>query len=170
LGDPTRLAELVRRQVLAIDKEQPISNIRTMEESVARSMTQDRLSVLVLGLFAGLALTLAATGIYGVIAYSISQRTHEIGIRIALGAHQEAVLKLVLSQCFHLVLLGVAIGLAASAVLTRWIATLLYEVKPADPVILGAVAAILVAVALTAAFGPAWRASRVDPVVALKVE
>ena len=170
LGDPTHLAEMVRRLVLAIDKDQPISNIRTMEESVARSMTQDRLSVFVLGLFAGLALTLAATGIYGVIAYSISQRTHEIGIRVALGARQGGVLKLVLGQCLRLVLLGVAIGLAASAILTRFIATLLCEVKPVDPVILGAVSVILVAVALTAAFGPAWRASRVDPVIALKFE
>ncbi len=170
LGDPTHLAEIVRRQVLAIDGEQPISNIRTLRESVARSMTQDRLSVVVLGLFACLALILAATGIYGVIAYSVSQRTHEIGIRVALGAGQGELLRLVLGQCLRLVLLGVTIGLAVSAVLTRFIATLLYEVKPADPVILCAVSAILVAVALAAAGGPAWHASRVEPVIALKCE
>jgi putative ABC transport system permease protein len=162
--------EIVRRQALAIDKDQPISNVRTMEERVARSMAQDRLSVFVLGLFASLALTLAATGVYGVIAYSFSQRTHEIGIRVALGGRQGEVLRLVLGQCLRLLLLAVAIGLAASAMLTPLIATLLYDVKPADPVVLAAVSAILIAVALTAAFGPAWRASRVDPVIALRFE
>jgi putative ABC transport system permease protein len=170
LGDPAHLAETIRRQVLAIDKNQPISNIRTMEESVARSMTQDRLSVFVLALFAGLAVTLAATGVYGVIAYSFTQRTHEIGIRVALGARQGEILKLVLGQCLRVVLLAVAVGLAASAMLSRFIATLLYDVKPADPAVLAVVSAILTAVALIAAFGPAWRASRVDPVIALKLE
>lgn len=169
-GDPTRLAEVLRNQVWAIDKDQPVTDVRTMEESVAESMTQDRLSVFALALFASLALTLAATGIYGVFAYSFSQRTHEIGIRIALGARQEELLKLVLGQCLRLVLLAVAIGLAASAMLTRFIATLLYEVKPIDPFVWAGVSVILVGVALTAAFGPAWRASRIDPVIALKFE
>lgn len=117
-----------------------------------------------------MALTLAATGIYGVFAYSFSQRTHEIGIRIALGARQEELLKLVLGQCLRLVLLAVAIGLAASAMLTRFIATLLYEVKQIDPFVWTGVSVILVGIALTAAFGPAWRASRIDPVIALKFE
>jgi len=170
LGDPTHLTEILRRQVLAIDRDQPVSNVRTMEESIARSMTQDRLSVFVLTLFAGLAMVLAATGIYGVFAYSFSQRTHEIGIRVALGARQQEVLKLVLGQCLRVVLVAVAIGVAVSALLTRFMATLLYEVKPADPIVVAAVSGILVAVALTAAFGPAWRSSRVDPVVALKLE
>ena len=168
--DPARLAETLRNQVLAIDKDQPVTNIRTMEEIVAGSMTQDRLSVFALALFAGLALTLAATGIYDVFAYSFSQRTHEIGIRIALGARQEELLKLVLGQCLRLVLLAVAIGLAASAVLTRFIATLLYEVKPIDSFVWTGVSVILVCVSLTAAFGPAWRASHVDPVFALKFD
>jgi putative ABC transport system permease protein len=105
-----------------------------------------------------------------VIAYSFSQRRREIGIRVALGAAQGGVMKLVLGQCLRLVLPGVAIGLAASAMLTRLIATLLFEVRPADPVILGAVSAILVAVAVAAAFEPAWRASRVDPAIALRLE
>jgi putative ABC transport system permease protein len=169
-GDPARLAETLRNQVLAIDKDQPVTNVRTMQESVARSMTQDRLSAFALAVFAGLALTLAATGIYGVFAYSFSQRTHEIGIRIALGARQEELLKLVLGQCLRLVLLAVAIGLAASAVLTRFIATILYEVKPIDPFVWIGVSGILVGVSLAAAFGPAWRASRIDPVFALKFE
>jgi putative ABC transport system permease protein len=169
-GDPTRLAETLRNQVWAIDKDQPVTNVGTMEVSVAGSMTQDRLSVFALALFASLALTLAATGIYGVFAYSFSQRTHEIGIRIALGARQEELLKFVLGQCLRLVLLAVAIGLAASAMLTRFIATLPYDVKPIDPFVWAGVSVILVGVALTAAFGPAWRASRIDPVIALKFE
>jgi putative ABC transport system permease protein len=170
LGDPTHLTETLRSQVLAIDRDQPVSNVRTMEESIARSMTQDRLSVFVLTLFAGLAMVLAATGIYGVFAYSFSQRTHEIGIRIALGARQQEVLELVLGQCLRVVLVALGIGVAFSALLTRFMATLLYEVKPADPTVVAAVSGILIAVAFTAAFGPAWRSSRVDPVVALKLE
>jgi ABC-type antimicrobial peptide transport system permease subunit len=113
---------------------------------------------------------LAASGIYGVFGYSYSQRTREIGIRIALGARREEVLKLVLGHCLRLVLFAVAIGIGASALLTRYLSTLLYEVKPGDPIVVAAVSVILIAVALAAAFGPAWRCSRVDPVVALKFE
>jgi putative ABC transport system permease protein len=167
-GDPAQLAEILRNQVSAIDKDQPIVNVKTMEESVAGSMTPERLSVFVLVLFAGLAMALAATGIYGVFAYSVTQRTQEIGIRIALGAQPRGILKLVLGQCLRLVLTAITIGLLASALLTRFIATLLYEVRPTDPVVLAAVSLILAVVALTAAFGPAWRASRADPVIALK--
>ena len=168
LGEPAHLTEILRNQVSAIDKDQPIVNVKTMEDIVAGSMIQDRLSVFVLALFGGLAMALAATGIYGVFAYSVSQRTQEIGIRIALGARQQELLKLVLGQCLRMTLLAVAIGIAASALLTRLMGTILFEVKPADPFVLAAVSAILTAVALTAAFRPAWRASRVDPVVALK--
>jgi predicted permease len=170
VGEPMRLAEAVRRQVLAIDRDQPVSKVRTMEEIVARSMAQDRLSVFLLGLFAFLALVLAAVGIYGVMAYSVTQRTHEIGIRMALGAHRGGILKLVLGQSLQVALLGVGIGLAASLLLTRLMASLLYEVKTTDPVIFAAVSAILLGVALTAAFVPARRASRVDPMVALRYE
>jgi putative ABC transport system permease protein len=170
LGDPARLADVLRNQVTAIDKDQPITQVRTIQQSVAASTTQDRLSVVVLALFAGLAIVLAATGIYGVFAYSFSQRTREIGIRMALGARRAELLKLALGECLRLALVAIAIGLAASAMLTRFIARLLYEVKPTDPIVLAAVSAILAGVALTAAFGPAWRASRVDPVIALKHE
>ena len=169
-SNPARLAETVRNELFAIDKDQPISRVRIMEESVAQSVTQDRLSAFVLALFAGLAMTLAASGIYGVFGYSYSQRTHEIGIRIALGARQEEVLKLVLGHCLRLVLFAVAIGVGASALLTRFMSTLLYEVKPGDPIVVAAVSVILIAAALASAFGPAWRCSRVDPVVALKFE
>ena len=164
------VAEAVRHEVLAIDKEQPVSNVRTMEELVARSVTQDRLSAFLLGLFAALALGLAAIGIYGVMAYLVTQRTHEIGIRIALGAHQRGILRLVLEQSLRMVLLGLGIGLAASLALTRVLGNLLYEVKPSDPLIFIAVFILLLDVALIAAFIPARRASRVDPMVALRYE
>lgn len=170
LGNPMQLAEVVRRQLLAVDKDQPVSNVRTMEEIVTSSVAQDRFSACLLALFGLLALTLAAVGIYGVIAYSVTQRTHEIGIRIALGARPSEVLKLVLSQSLQVVLLGVAIGVAASLLLTRLMATLLYEVKVTDPAIFVAVSAVLLGVALAAAFVPARRASRVDPMVALRYE
>jgi putative ABC transport system permease protein len=137
---------------------------------VASSTTQDRFMVFLLGLFALLALLLAAVGIYGVMAYSVTRRTHEIGIRIALGARQSGVLKLVLGQGLRVVLLGVGIGLAVSLLLTRVMATLLYQVSATDPVILASVSAVLLGVALTAAFVPARRASRVDPMVALRDE
>jgi putative ABC transport system permease protein len=169
-GEPMRLAEAVRRQVLAIDKDQPISNVRTMGEIVARSVAQDRFSVFLLALFAMLALVLAAVGIYGVIAYSVTQRTHEIGIRIALGAHQRGIVKLVLGQSVRVVLLGVGIGLAASVLMTRLMASLLYEVKPTDPVTFVVVSVVIIGVALAATFDPARRASRLDPMVALRHE
>ncbi len=169
-GNPMHVAEAVRHEVLAIDKEQPVSNVRTMEELVARSVTQDRLSAFLLGLFAALALGLAAIGIYGVMAYLVTQRTHEIGIRIALGAHQRGILRLVLEQSLRMVLLGLGIGLAASLALTRVLGNLLYEVKPSDPLIFIAVFILLLDVALIAAFIPARRASRVDPMVALRYE
>ncbi len=167
-GEPMRLAEAVRHQVLSIDKDQPISNVRTMDQMVARSVTQDWFSVFLLGLFALLALLLAGVGIYGVIAYSVTKRTHEIGIRIALGARQGGILKLVLGQSLRLVLLGVGIGLASSALLTRFMASLPFEVKATDPATFAAVSTFLLGVALAAAFVPARRASRVDPMTALR--
>jgi ABC-type antimicrobial peptide transport system permease subunit len=123
-----------------------------------------------LGVFALLALLLAAVGIYGVMAYSVTERTHEIGLRMALGAQRSGVLKLVLAQSMRVVLAGTAIGLASSLLLTRLIASLLFQVKAVDPAILAVVALLLLAVALTAAWLPARRASRVDPMVALRFE
>jgi putative ABC transport system permease protein len=170
LGDTMHLADGIRLEVLSVDKYQPVSNLRTMEEIVTSSVTQDRFSAILLGLFAFLALVLAAVGIYGVVAYSVARRTHEIGIRIALGAREPGILKLVLGQSLRLALLGVGIGLVTSVLLTRFMASLLYEVTATDPVIFVAVSAILLSVALTAAFVPARRASRVDPMVALRYE
>ena len=123
-----------------------------------------------LGVFALLALLLAAVGIYGVMAYSVTERTHEIGLRMALGAQRSGVLKLVLAQSMRVVLAGIVIGLASSLLLTRLIASLLFQVKAVDPAILAVVALLLLAVALTAAWLPARRASRVDPMVALRFE
>ena len=170
LNDPMQLADAVRLQVLSVDKDQPVSNFRTMEEIVTSSVTQDRFSAALLGLFAFLALVLAAVGIYGVVAYSVTRRTHEIGIRIALGARASEILKLVLGQSLLLALGGVGIGLATSVLLTRFMASLLYEVKATDPAIFAAASTVLLSVALAAAFIPARRASRLDPMVALRYE
>jgi len=169
-GDAMRLAEVIRREVLAVDPEQPVANVRSMDQVVAGSLKQDRFSVGLLGVFALLALLLAAVGIYGVMAYSVTERTHEIGLRMALGAQRSGVLKLVLAQSMRVVLAGTAIGLASSLLLTRLIASLLFQVKAVDPAILAVVALLLLAVALTAAWLPARRASRVDPMVALRFE
>jgi putative ABC transport system permease protein len=123
-----------------------------------------------LGSFAVLALVLGAVGLYGVISYAVTERTHEIGIRLALGAEHEDVLKLVLGQAFRLTLMGVGLGIAGALALTRSLTSLLYGVKPTDPLTFGAVSLILVAVALLASYIPACRAARVDPMVALRHE
>lgn len=169
-GDPTHLASAVRQAVLAIDRDQPISNVATMEDIVARSVSQDRFSALLLGLFGMLALLLAAVGIYGVTAYSVTHRAHEIGVRIALGARRGRILQLVLGRSLRSLSIGLIIGLAASLALTGALSALLYDVQPRDPAILLGASAVLVGVALLAAFIPARRASRVDPVVALRSE
>src|SRR2546425_1596627 len=155
VGNPMGLAEAVRQQVLAVDKHQPVSDIRTLEDRIARSVTRDWFAAFLLGLFAILALVLASVGIYGAIAYSVTQRTHEIGIRMALGARPSSILQLVLGQRLRMVLLGLGLGLAGSFVLTRVLGSLLYEVKPHDPTTMVAVSILLLAVALVAAFIPA---------------
>jgi putative ABC transport system permease protein len=170
LGDPRSLADAVRNQLLSLDKDQPISSLRSMEEIVASSVTQDRFSVLLLGLFALLAVALAAVGIYGVMAYSVAQRTHEIGVRIALGASQSGILALVLGQGFRVAIAGIALGVAGSLLLTRLMVSMLFGIEPNDPAVLAAASAALLGVALAAAIVPAWHASRVDPMVALRYE
>jgi putative ABC transport system permease protein len=168
--NPLRFAETVRHEVRAIDTAQPISEARLMEDVVARSLTRDRFSVFVLGAFAGLALLLAAVGLYGVVAYFVTQRTKEIGVRIALGAEPAGIQRLVVVQSLRVVLIGIALGLVGALVLSGILRSLLYEVRPRDPLTLAAVAILLVAVALAAAFIPARRAARVDPVLALRAE
>jgi putative ABC transport system permease protein len=168
--NPRRLAEAVRREVRSIDSGQPISQARLMEEVVARSLTRDRFSAFILGAFAFLALILAAVGLYGVVAYVVTQRTNEIGVRIALGAEPSGIQRLVVLQSLRIVLIGLGLGLAGAVVATGILRNLLYEVGPRDPMTLAGVTILLFAVALAAAFIPARRAARVDPVVALRAE
>jgi putative ABC transport system permease protein len=169
-GDPLSLAGAVRQQVAAVDKDQPVADIRSMEEIVAQSVGQQRFSLLLLSVFAGLALVLAAVGIYGVMAYSVTQRTREIGIRMALGAKPGDVLRLIVGKGMVLALAGVAAGVAGALALSRFLASLLFEVRPNDPVTFALVSAVLVAVALAASYLPARRAMKVDPLVALRYE
>lgn len=169
-GTPSALTPAVRGAVLSIDPDQPVFNIKTMDDIVAASVATRRISMLLLSGFAGLALLLAALGVYGLISYSIAQRTHEIGLRMALGATGRDVLKLVLGQGMSLVLIGTAIGLAAAFALTRVMSSLLYEVSASDPVTFIGVALLLIIVALVACLIPARRAMKVDPMVALHYE
>src|SRR5688500_11520393 len=165
---PTSIIPQVRSAILAIDKDQPIAQVRTMEELLAQSVGQRRLSMLLLGVFAGVALLLASIGIYGVMSYSVAQRGHEIGIRMALGAARTTVLKLVLRQGMSLVAIGLAIGIAGALVLTRYLESQLFGVKPTDPLTFTLVAVVLATVALVATLVPAMRATKVDPMVALR--
>jgi putative ABC transport system permease protein len=168
--DPMSLAMTVRRTVWEIDKDQPVSDISSMGEVVSQSVARQRFSMLLLGIFAGLALLLAAVGIYGVMTYSVAQRTREIGIRIALGAQRSDVLKMTVGQGLRLVFTGVAIGLAAAFVLTRVMSTLLFGVTPTDALTFFSVSIVLVSVAVLASYIPAVRATRVDPMFALRYE
>ena len=169
-GDPRALAASVRRVVQGIDRDLPIDQVRTMEEVVAASLAPNRFNTVLLSLFAGLALVLAAVGVYGVVSYTVSQRTHEIGIRMALGAQGEDVLGLVLRQGMALVGIGLALGLLAALAATRQLASLVYGVSTNDPWTFASVAVALAAVALAANALPARRATRVDPLVALRQE
>jgi putative ABC transport system permease protein len=168
--DPKGLVSAIRDQVQELDREQPIAEIATMEELVATSFSQSRLSAWLLGIFAGLALILAAIGIYGLISYNVAQRQHEIGIRLALGAQKGEVLRLVIKQGFVLAIIGVALGLGASLLVTRVMASLLFEVSATDPLTFATIPVLLTVVALLASFIPARRATTVDPMIALRYE
>ena len=169
-GEPGAMTEAVRDAVHALKPEQPIANVATMDEIVARSLSQVRFSMVLLSIFGGLALVLSAVGIYGVMAYVVAQRTREMGVRLAMGAQAGDVLKLVLRQGGKLALVGVGIGIAAAFGLTRLMAGLLFGVKAADPETFAAVAGLLLLVAIAACYVPARRATRVDPMVALRYE
>ncbi len=169
-GDPAVFTTAIRNAAASIDHEQPISDVRTMEFVIQDSLGFRRFPMLLLTTFAGVALLLAAVGIYGVMSYSVAQRTQEIGIRMALGAERSQVLRLVLSRSLQPVLAGVVIGVAGALALTRVLASLLFEVSPSDPFVFTAVALLLMAVALIASLVPALKAARVDPLIALRYE
>jgi putative ABC transport system permease protein len=168
--EPQSLASAVRNTVWAIDRDQPVSNIRTMEDVLSESIARQRFSMLLLGVFASVALLLAAVGLYGVMSYTVAQRTREIGLRMALGAQRWDVLRLVVGQGLKLALVGVALGLVAAFMLTRVMSSLLFGVSPTDPVTLATISLVLVAVALLASYIPARRATKVDPLIALRYE
>jgi putative ABC transport system permease protein len=169
-GDPTHLTAAIRDAVLQLDKEQPIANVRTLDQILSTSIAQQRFSTLLLGVFAAVAISLAAIGIYGVLSYAVTQRTHEIGIRMALGAARRDVLRLVVGAGMRLALLGVAAGLAVAFGLTRLMSTLLFGVSATDPIIFGLIPLLIVTVALLACWIPARRATKVDPLDALRIE
>jgi putative ABC transport system permease protein len=169
-GNPERYINLVRDAVRSVDPDQPISNVAQMEELLSRSVGQRRLSMLLLTLFSGIALVLASIGIYGVMSYSVTQRSRELGVRIALGADRGDVLRLVLRQGMGLAMAGIGIGLAAALGLTRLIESQLFGVTATDPATFALVAAVLAATALVANLVPAIRATRLDPAVVLREE
>lgn len=169
-GDPMQVAATIEKEIHSVDPVLPISEVRTMDYYLSSSVSKPRFNTLLLGSFAGLALLLAAIGIFGVISYSVAQRTHEIGIRVALGASGGSVVSMVLRQGLFLTLAGVALGLAGAFALTRLLATLLFGVTATDPITFAAVAVVLGAVALVSSYIPARRATKVDPTVALRYE
>jgi putative ABC transport system permease protein len=169
-SDPATLTASIKNVVQGLDKDLPIYNPKTMEQRVSESAAAPRFRTLLLALFAALALMLAAVGLYGVISYSVTQRTHEIGIRIALGAGRRDILKLIVGRGVVLTLIGVAIGLVGAFAMTRIMASLLFGVSATDPLTYTVVSLLLVAVALIACYVPARRATRVDPMVALRYE
>ena len=168
--EPQALIAALRREVWAVDKDLPLANIATLEQLLGKTVAQRRLTMLLLGAFAAVALALAALGVYGLLSYGVAQRQHEIGIRLALGARAADVIGLIVWEGMALALLGLALGLAAALGLTRLMASLLFGVTPGDPATFAAVALLLTLVALLACFLPARRAAKVDPMVALRYE
>lgn len=169
-ADPNQLVSAIRQQVKQIDPDQPIYSVRTMDEIRSESVAGERLNLTLLSLFAGIALVLAIVGIYGVMSYSVTQRTHEIGIRMAIGARPLDVFKMIIGQGMLLALIGVVCGLVGAFLLTRLMASMLFGVAPTDPVTFGGIALLLTSVALVACYVPGRRATKVDPVVSLRYE
>ena len=162
--------QTMRNQLLANNRDMIVSGNESEEEIVARSIASQRFSVILLGIFAAMALLLASIGIYGVLSYLVAQRTQEIGVRMALGARHVDVLRLVLVDGARMMLVGIGIGVLAALGLTRWMASMLFGVTPTDPLTFAAVAVVLCGIGLCACYVPAHRAMRVDPILALRHE
>lgn len=169
-GDPMRLAPAIRRLVAELERDQVIKTIEPLEAMLSKMLAPRRFVMILLGLFGGIALALATIGIYGLLQYSTTRQTHDIGIRMALGARRSDVLRAVLGQGLKLILIGVAVGIAGAVALTRVLSSLLYDVTPTDPTTLALVSGVLMTVALLASYLPARRAARIDPMVALRHE
>src|SRR5262249_16198912 len=156
--------------VLGLDPKLPIEEMNSMDQLLSEELARPRFNLVLLAIFALLAVTLTAVGIYGLISYSVRQRTHEIGVRMALGAEGRDVLRLIVGQGLALALIGVAIGIVAALALTRLMTSLLYEVSATDPITFVVISLMLIGVAVGACFAPAYRATRIDPMVALRYE
>lgn len=169
-SDPRDVASAVRNAVWQVDRDQPVIQMRTMEDVISESIWRQHLSASILGLFAAIALLLSAIGIYGVLSYSVTRRTHEIGIRSALGARRRDILRMVLGEGLLLISTGLGAGIVTALALTRLVSGLLYGVRPRDPLTFAALALLLGGVGLLATWVPAWRAAKVDPMVALRCE
>jgi len=168
--DPAIVGEAIRREVQAVDPNIPVFDVRTMEDVVAKYLAERRFALELLGVFAGVAMLLASIGIYGVMAYTFSQRTNEIGIRMAMGAQPRDILRIAVGEGAAVVAVGVACGLIGSAILTRFLQSMLFGVKSTDPMTFATIAALLTVVTLLACLVPAHKATRVDPLIALRHE
>jgi putative ABC transport system permease protein len=169
-GDPASLIPALRNEIRALNKDVPVFDVHTMTEHIGAQLAADRMIAVLLSIFGGAALLLAAIGIYGVMAYSVAQRTHEIGIRLALGAERRDIVKLIVGQGLTLIVVGAALGLSLALALTRVLKNLLFGVSATDPLTFSVIALLLITVALLACYLPARRATRVDPLVALRYE
>jgi putative ABC transport system permease protein len=169
-GDAAALAPALREAIRSVDKDQPIVRVATMESLLRATAAERRFALVLFEAFGLVALVLAAIGVYGVLSGSVTERTHEIGIRLALGAHKTDVMQLVLQQAVRLAIAGAALGLVAALLVSRLMAGLLYGIRPADPPTFAGVALLLTGVALLACYVPARRAMRIDPIIALRHE
>jgi putative ABC transport system permease protein len=169
-SDPVNYVSALRDAVMSVDKNQPLDDVKTIEQRLAESLSDRRERLLLLGTFAILAVLIAGSGVYGVTAYTVTQRTHEIGVRVALGARREDIMRMIIVQGIRVILLGIVLGLAGAFALSRTLATFLYHTAPTDPLTYGAVSLLLGAIACVAVYVPARRATNVDPMIALRYE